>query len=106
VKRRVPSRKFLIARGHDGGAVLGEFGNALGIERKELLNREGVSKVEGFLGAADDIFQAAEEQDFHANGLRDRRHKRIVAREGEPREGVRKDFLLSTEKNVLKGSMA
>ncbi len=82
VELRTPGGKFLIAGSHHGRAIFGELGNAPGIKSKELLDGESIRKVQGFLGLADDIFQAAKKQHLHADGLSDRRHRRIVARAG------------------------
>ena len=69
VKRRIPSGKLLIARGHDGRAILGQFGNAIRIESKEVLDRGSLVEVKRLLGLAGNIFQAAEEKDLDADGL-------------------------------------
>ena len=78
----IPSGKLLIAGSEDGGAVFGELRNALRIKSKELFDRGGLSEVQRFFRLTDHVFQAAEEKDLYADGLRDRSHKRIVARAG------------------------
>lgn len=82
MQQGVPCSKLLIARCHHGRAVFGQLGNALRIEPKELLDRGSLVEVKRPLGLADNVFQAAEEKDFDANCLGDRRHKGIVARAG------------------------
>jgi len=68
-KRSVPGSKFLIAGSDHGRAVFCEFGNARRIESEEFLDGGGVGEIEELLGMAKDIFQAAKEQDLHADGL-------------------------------------
>ena len=82
-KRRVPRGELLIARGDDGRAILGKFRMACGVSGEKLLERGSVGEVEAFLGMSHDIFEAAKEEDLHAHGLGDGRHKEIVARAGE-----------------------
>lgn len=50
------------------------------VESEELLDRGGVGRGDGFLGVAEDFLEAAEEEDFEANGLGDGSHGGIVAR--------------------------
>ena len=69
VQQGVPGCKFLIAGRNDGRAVFGQFGGALRIESKELLNRGSFVEVKRLLGLADDIFQEAEEKHLDAHGL-------------------------------------
>ena len=45
---------------------------------EELLDARAVGKVDGIFGAADDLFQAAEEEDLDAHGLGSAWHKGIV----------------------------
>lgn len=78
----IPSRKLLVARGHDRRAVFGKLRKARGIPGEELLDRGGISKVQRFLRVPDDIFQAPEEQDLYAYALRDSGHTGIVAHGG------------------------
>ena len=80
MKRSIPRSKFLIARSHNGGAIFGEFGNALRIEGEEVLDGGSIVEVQRFFGLADNIFQTAKEEHFDANRLRNRGHTGIVAR--------------------------
>ncbi len=79
-ERSVPGSKFLIAGSDHGRAVFHEFRNARCIEGEELFYGRGIGEIEGFFGMADNIFQAAEEQDLHPDSLRNRGHKGIVTR--------------------------
>jgi len=47
---------------------------------EELLDARAVGELDRIFGAADDIFEAAEKEDFDAHGLRSGWHKRIVTR--------------------------
>lgn len=80
VKRRVPRCELLIAGGDHGGAIFGELGNARRVEGEELLDGGSIGDFDRFLGMADDILQAAEEEDLNAQDLRDSGHKQIVSR--------------------------
>jgi len=90
VKRCVPRSELLIVGSDDRRAVFCKFRNALGVECEELLNGGGFRDFERFLGMANDVLQTAKEEDLHANRLRDRRHRGIVARAGgmQPAGGV------------------
>ena len=79
---RIPSRKLLVARGHDRRAVFGKLRKARGIPGEKLLDRGGIGKVQRFLRVPDDIFQAPEEQDLYAEAVRDSGHTGIVAQGG------------------------
>jgi hypothetical protein len=79
-ERSVPGGEFLIAGGDEGGAELGELGMAVGVEGEELLDGGGVGGGDGFFGVAEDFLEAAEEENFEANGLRDGGHGGIVTR--------------------------
>jgi hypothetical protein len=80
VERRVPSGEFLIAGGNKRGAEFGELRMARGVEDEELFDGGGVGGGDGFLGVAEDFLEAAEEEDFEANGLGDGGHGGIVTR--------------------------
>jgi hypothetical protein len=67
MKDGVPRRELLIARGDQGRAVLLKFGVAAGVVGKERFDIGLEGEVYGFLGAAGDFFQAAEEQDLEAD---------------------------------------
>jgi hypothetical protein len=45
-----------------------------------MFNGGGVGGVDGVLGLADEVFEAAEKQDLEATGLGDRGHTGIVTR--------------------------
>jgi hypothetical protein len=80
VQCRAPGGEFLIARSDQRGAEAGELGMARAVMGEELLDARTVGEVDGIFRAADDFFEAAEEENFNAHGLRNRRHRRIVAR--------------------------
>lgn len=80
MERRIPRSEFLIARSHDGRSVFDKFRNPRDVSGKELLDGGSVAKIQRFLGVADDIFQAAEEQDLYTSTLGNKGHRRIVAR--------------------------
>lgn len=80
VERSVPGGEFLVAGGDEGGAEFCELGMAGGVEGEELLDGGGVGGGDGFLGVAEDFLEAAEEEDFEANGLGDGGHGGIVTR--------------------------
>ena len=85
IDHRIPSRKFLVARGHDGRAIFGKLRKVAGIPGEKLLDGGGIGKVQRFLGVPDDIFQASEKQDLDAYALRDSGHTGIVAHGEAPR---------------------
>jgi len=80
VERSVPGGEFLVAGGDERGAEFCELGMAGGVESEELLDGGGVGGGDGFLGVAEDFFEAAKEEDFEANGLSDGGHGGIVTR--------------------------
>jgi hypothetical protein len=63
VESRVPGGEFLIAGGDQGGAKFCELRVARGVESEELFDGGGIGRGEGFLGVADDFFEATEEED-------------------------------------------
>ncbi len=77
---RVPGGKFLIKGGDERRPVFGKLGIAGGIKSEELFDGGGVGRVDGVLGAADEVLEAAEEEDFEASGLGDGVHRGIVTR--------------------------
>ena len=77
---RVPGGEFLIAGGDERRAVFGELGIAGGIKSEELFDGGGVGEVNRILGAADEVLEAAEEEDFETSGLGDGVHRGIVTR--------------------------
>ena len=77
---RVPGREFLIAGGDEGGADFCELGIAGRIKSEELLDRGGVGGVDRVFGLANEVLEAAEEEDFEASGLGDAGHGGIVTR--------------------------
>ncbi len=80
MERSVPGGEFLIAGGHERGAIFCELGIAGGINGEKLFDGGGAGEVDGILGVAGDFFEAAEEEDFDANGLGDGGHGGIVTR--------------------------
>ena len=80
MKGRVPVGEFLIAGGDERWAVFGELGIASSIKREELLDGGGVSGVDRIFGLADDILEAAEEENFEPSGLGNGGHTGIVTR--------------------------
>jgi len=80
MESRVPGGEFLIAGGHQRGAEVSQVGIPGGKVGKELLDRSSVGKLKRFLGVADDFLESAKEEDFDADGLRNRWHRRIVTR--------------------------
>jgi hypothetical protein len=78
VERRAPSGEFAIVRGDQRGAEAGELGMASAIVGEELLDARAVGEVDRIFGAADNLCQAAEEEDFDAHGLCSAWHKGIV----------------------------
>jgi len=82
MEHRIPSDKFLVAGGHDGGAVFGKLRNTRGIQGEKLLDGGSIGEVQRFPGLPDDIFQTSEKQDLYVHALRDRGHTRIVAQGG------------------------
>lgn len=76
----VPGGEFLIAGGDERGAVFCELGIAGGVQGEELFDGRGAGGFNPFLSAADDFFEAAEEEDFDANGLGNGGHRGIVTR--------------------------
>ncbi len=77
---RVPSGEFLIAGGDNGGAVFCELGIAGGVKSEELFDGGSVGGVDGVFGPADEVLEAAEEEDFEASGLGNSGHRGIVTR--------------------------
>lgn len=65
----MPGDEFLIARSDDRRTVFCEFRDALGEENEELFDGCGVLEFDGVLGAAQELFQPAKEEDFDANSL-------------------------------------
>ena len=51
---------------------------ARGVKSKKLFDGGGVGGGEGFLGAANDFFEAAKEEDFETKRLGNGGHKEIV----------------------------
>jgi len=90
MERGAPSGEFLIARSNQRRAVAGKFGMSSAVMGEELLDARPVGEVGKVFGAADDVFEAAEEKHFDAHGLRSGWHKRIVtrARGGGQRQGL------------------
>jgi len=80
VERSVPGGEFLVTGGDERGAEFCELGMAGGEKGEELFDGGGVGGSDGFFGVAEDFFQAAEEEDFDANGLGDGWHGGIVTR--------------------------
>jgi len=80
MKGRVPRGKFLIAGGDERRPVFGKLGTAGGIKSEELFDGGGVGGVDRILGAADEVLEAAEEEDFETSGLGDGVHRGIVTR--------------------------
>ena len=76
----VPGSEFLVAGGDERRAVFGELRIVGGIKSEELLDGGGIGGVDGVLGLANEVLEAAEEEDFEASGLGDRRHSGIVTR--------------------------
>ena len=77
---RVPGGEFLVAGGDERRAVFCELGMAGGIQSKELFDGGGVGGVDRVFGLADEVLEAAEEEDFEASGLGNGGHKGIVTR--------------------------
>lgn len=75
VKRSIPRRKLLIARGDQRRAVLGEVRDARDVKSEELLDGRALGDFKRFFGKANGVFQAPKEQHLHANRLRDGRHR-------------------------------
>ena len=80
MERRVPGGEFLIPGGAERGAVFCDLGIAGGIQSEELFDSGGVRGVDRILGAADEVLEAAEEEDFEASGLGNGGHRGIVTR--------------------------
>lgn len=80
MERGAPSGEFLIARRDQRSAKAGELGMTRAVMGEELLDARAFCELDGVFGAADDILEAAEKEDFDAHGLRNGWHKRIVAR--------------------------
>ena len=78
MERSIPGSEFLVERSDDGRAEFCEFGILLGVESKELFHCGGLWKVEALFGMAGEVFETAEEEDLHANGLGDGGHNWIV----------------------------
>ena len=76
----VPGSEFLIAGGDERRAVSSELGIAGGIKSEELFDCGCVGGVDRILGAADEVLEAAEEEDFEASGLGNGGHRGIVTR--------------------------
>jgi len=76
----VPGGEFLIAGGDERRSVFCKLGIAGGIKSEELFDGGGVGGVDRVLGAADEVLEAAEEQDFEASGLGNGGHGGIVTR--------------------------
>src|SRR6267142_150523 len=76
----VPGSEFLIAGSDERRAVFCKFGIAGGVESKKLFDGGSVGGVDGVFGATDEIFKAAEEEDFEASGLGNGGHTGIVTR--------------------------
>ena len=82
IDRRIPSRKFPVAGGHDGRAIFSKLRNSLAIPGEKLLDAGSIGKVQECLGLPDDIFQASKEQDLYSYALRDSGHTGIVSHGG------------------------
>jgi hypothetical protein len=78
VESSVPGGEFLIAGGDQGGAKFCELRVARGVESEELFDGGGIGRGEGFLGVADDFFEATEEEDFEGDRLGNGGHGEIV----------------------------
>src|SRR5712664_2752315 len=79
-ERRVPGGEFLVAGGDERRAVFCELGIPGGIKSEELFDGGGVCGVDRVLGLADEVLEAAEGEDFQANGLGNGGHRGIVTR--------------------------
>ena len=77
---RVPGGEFLIAGGDERRPVFCELRIASSIKSEELFDSGGVGGVERILGAADEVLETAEEEDFEASALGNGGHKGIVTR--------------------------
>jgi hypothetical protein len=78
MKNGVPRCELLIAGRDQRRAVLLKFGVTAGILGKEGFDIGLGRKVDGFLGASGDLFQAAEKQNLDADRLGNGRHETIV----------------------------
>jgi hypothetical protein len=78
VERGVPGGEFLIARGDYGGAIFREFGNLTCVGAEELFNGGVGWEIDAVFLEAGEIFEAAKEEDFDADGLGGGWHKSIV----------------------------
>ena len=78
MKGGVPRCELPIAGGDQGRAVLFQFRVMAGVLGKKRFDIGLDRKVYGFLGTAEDFFQAAEKEDRDADGLGNGRHETIV----------------------------
>ncbi len=83
VEGGVPVRELPIARGHQRGAILLELRETRSVGGEERFDARVAGNFKRFLSAADYFFQAAEEKNLNADGLRNGRHGTIVTRVAE-----------------------
>ncbi len=60
-QRRIPGGEFLVARSDYRGAILCQLRMARSVKSEELLDRCCVGGLDGILGVACELFEAAEE---------------------------------------------
>lgn len=69
MERRIPRSEFLIARGNDRRTIFGKLGMRCGVVGEEMFYRGRFGKFGRIFVAADELFEAAEEENLDADRL-------------------------------------